>query len=403
MKYYGPTSGNPASVAIDVSSVTSNVHEVAPRVEKRIREPLKLRDFILTSNKAKVKSKNVKSHNKKRKGTYCLPNCKHDGYDKGEAMIRCCLCMRWVHPVSCCKDTEEDASSVGQYACSICRTFSTCLSNIEKAVENIQCLNKDLIRLLEAKEQECSDLRKLLQEKDIPFLPVHNQNEDIHRSVPVSHVSPVDSHQTGPTRQKSRPKPVPRPRKSLQESKPKLTLLGTSMARQSGPTIANILSNMDTCVYSISGLSLAEAANTATDVFRGHSQKDIAVLQVGTADLNELSVGQLTEGYDRLIETVEAVAPSTKIAVTAVPRRLSGHLKNNNNKKANMLNNHLRSKCLKSNNLIFIDAAPEPIQSFYKYDGLHFNQSGTSYFARYLSQYIKLMLNFPLKESVENP
>ena len=226
----------------------------------------------LTSNKAEVKSKNVKSHNKKCKGTYCLPNCKHDGYDKGEAMIRCGLCMRWVHPFSCCKDSDEDASSVGQYACSICRTFSTRLSNIERAVENIQCLNKDLIRLLEAKEQECSDLRKLLQDKDILFLPVQNRNEDIHQSVPVSHVLPVDSPQTGPTPQKIGPN-LFQDHEVTPGIQTQTHCFRNFHARQSGPTIANNPPNMDTCVYSISGLSLAEAANTATDVFNGHSQK----------------------------------------------------------------------------------------------------------------------------------
>ena len=70
---------------------------------------------------------------------------------------------------------------------------------------------------------------------------------------------------------------------SLGESKPKLTHSGTSMARQSGPTIANNLPNMDTCVYSISGLSLAKPANIATDVFSGYSQKDIAIVTTKNA------------------------------------------------------------------------------------------------------------------------
>ena len=41
------------------------------------------------------------------------------------------------------------------------------LESIEKAVENLLSINKDLIHLLEAKEQESNDLRALLNSSKV--------------------------------------------------------------------------------------------------------------------------------------------------------------------------------------------------------------------------------------------
>ena len=40
-------------------------------------------------------------------------------------------------------------------------SYAERLESIEKAVENLQSLNKDLIHLLDSKEQECNDLSAL--------------------------------------------------------------------------------------------------------------------------------------------------------------------------------------------------------------------------------------------------
>ena len=41
------------------------------------------------------------------------------------------------------------------------------LESIEKAVESLQSVNKDLIHLLEAMQQECHDLRALLNSSKV--------------------------------------------------------------------------------------------------------------------------------------------------------------------------------------------------------------------------------------------
>ena len=62
----------------------------------------------------------------------------------------------------------------------------------------------------------------------------------------------------------------------------KLTVLGSSIARNSDPIIAANSSNKDTCVYSVSGLSLDKASVIAKDIFSDHTKDDIAVFQIGT-------------------------------------------------------------------------------------------------------------------------
>ena len=42
---------------------------------------------------------------------------------------------------------------------------------VEKAVENLQSVNKDLLHLLEAKKQECNDLRALLNSSKVYNVP----------------------------------------------------------------------------------------------------------------------------------------------------------------------------------------------------------------------------------------
>ena len=79
---------------------------------------------------------------------YCLVTCQHNGLDQAEPMVRCCICMKWVHPISCCNDIEQDANHAGVYTCSLSRTISERLLNLEKTVDTLHTMNKDLIRLL---------------------------------------------------------------------------------------------------------------------------------------------------------------------------------------------------------------------------------------------------------------
>ena len=57
------------------------------------------------------------------------------------------------------------------------------------------------------------------------------------------------------------------------------------MVRECGTTLSQQLKTKDTMVYSVSGLSIEGATEMTTYIFRGPKKGDIAVLQVGTADL----------------------------------------------------------------------------------------------------------------------
>ena len=284
-------------------------------------------------------------------------------------MLRCCLCMKWMHPMACCGDSEEDANHLGFYTCILCRNLSDRLNNIEKTVENLHHVNKDLIRVLEDREQECKTLRKLLQESNA------HAGTDVHNSASKA-VSK---------------KPIPAPRTSL---KRKVTLLGTSMVINTGPIISSKLPEKDTLAFSVSGLTIEKTTLMAPSIFNKFGKADTPVLQVGTNDLQESTADGLIKSYDKLIDAVKTTAPVSKVVVTAVPLIVSPD-SSNLNQKASRLNGYLQSRCKSDNNLIFVDASPQLSESNYKsYDGLHFNYKGTSYFANYLCEYLKQSENF---------
>ena len=92
-----------------------------------------------------------------------MQRCKFNGaLHASEVMLRCCICMKLVHPISCCGDSPEDASHEGIYTCSHCRTIPDRISNLERTNDKLHETNKKLITLLEAKDKECSDLYKML-------------------------------------------------------------------------------------------------------------------------------------------------------------------------------------------------------------------------------------------------
>ena len=117
---------------------------------------------------------------------------------------------------------------------------------------------------------------------------------------------------------------APRSKTSLNinSKKPKVTVLGTSMVRGSGPELAKCLGTKNTMVYSISGLSLESAAAKSNDIFKDHRQGDVAAIQIGTADLLTHNVSQLESKYSDLLSIIKSSAPECKLIINAVPRRL---------------------------------------------------------------------------------
>ena len=156
----------------------------------------------------------------------------------------------------------------------------------------------------------------------------------------------------------------------------------------SGPIIAANSSNKNIFVYSVSRLSLDKASVIAKYIFSDHTKDDIAVLQIVTAYLYNKTNVELAASYDKLLTSITDTSPDVKIAVTSIPCQLSDHSNVSLNRKTDHLSCYLRTKCSRHNHLMFIDATPELTYRYYMEDGLYFNWYGTSYFARYLCQYI---------------
>ena len=129
------------------------------------------------------------------------------------------------------------------------------------------------------------------------------------------------------------------------------------MVRGTSSFIASRLPTYNTFVYSISRLSIQQSIKQAKTVFSNHSCGDIAMLQVGTPDIVSSSTEELVIKYTELIRTVKNVAPKTQIIITSVPHRLSaGSL--DLNKKADYLNEFLKSQSASDPLLLFLDANP---------------------------------------------
>ena len=103
----------------------------------------------------------------------------------------------------------------------------------------------------------------------------------------------------------------------LDTKKQKLTVLGNSIVRNTGPVLSAALPNFDTMVYSTSKLGLQQAKEQAGRFYSEHNASDFALLfQVGTCDANLLSKDELISKYISFIDSVRHTAP--KVIIKAV-------------------------------------------------------------------------------------
>ena len=131
---------------------------------------------------------------------------------------------------------QLDDSYKGIYTCTACHNISDRLIRLEQIDSNLQESNKLLIKLLETKENECSDVRSILN--NMPKDKHTNCNQEANVILPITATTKI---------------PIPKPRKSLQKVAPKnkVTVLGNSMFRECGTTLSQQLKTNDTMVYSV--------------------------------------------------------------------------------------------------------------------------------------------------------
>ena len=119
----------------------------------------------------------------------CVPGCSYGGRQGNAEMFKCCLCMQWVHPI-CCGDSEDDAADGGIYNCSLCRTLTVRLSNIETQLKACHELNTSLVKLVQQSKEECENLRCVVSRLtlgDSQLIKSHQQSKTNPSG--ISHVS----------------------------------------------------------------------------------------------------------------------------------------------------------------------------------------------------------------------
>ena len=100
------------------------------------------------------------------------------------------------------------------------------------------------------------------------------------------------------------------------------------------------MKNVESCVYSTSGLTINDASEQAKTIFEDHKKGDATILKVGISDLQNKTEQELVKHYN----TVKRTAPAARHEITAVPHRMdtgSTAL----NQKADYLSTKLRQKC----------------------------------------------------------
>ena len=183
--------------------------------------------------------------------------------------------------------------------------------------------------------------------------------------------------------------------KSNLSKKPKVTLFGDSMIRNVGDTLSKNLPHMETIVLSHSGLRIHQATKQAQNIFQNHTNKDLIVLQVGANDLTCCDGEDITNKYNTLIDAIKSCTNDSKILILAIPHRIT-HGCSLLNDKADYVNSRLKQRCAKDKLLCYVDANPEPVNSNYRGDGMHFNYTGRLFFSRFITKYIAHSSNFQI-------
>jgi lysophospholipase L1-like esterase len=179
------------------------------------------------------------------------------------------------------------------------------------------------------------------------------------------------------------------------EKKPRLTLLGSSMARDTGTVLSNNLPGVDTCVLSVSGLTVNGALKQLPPIIEECEDSDTVVFQLGTVDIKQNNPFIVASNYSTLLDRVHDIAPRCNVVISAVPYRVG--LENTAlNGKIDQLNSALRLMCTRSRKCNFWDVNPSAIQSNYKADMLHFNYHGSMTYAMFLSKKVKQSANFTM-------
>ena len=350
---------------------------------------------------------------------YCYPACKLGrGFSKD--MLQCSMCMLFYH--SGCTDSFATQFS---WICNTCRSLPQMVFSMK---EQLSELHETLTSILNQQNEFYNNMCSINIENSKLKLENKNLKKEIYDyrmkayrrfSSSTSDDTSSDSGEefvpVAPSVKNRKKKlnssirsgsyPVTKSIFEDQDSidlpssckKPTVTVVGNSMVRETGKTLSTNLINYDSCVLSTSGYTVHNAISNIEKLTKQHKD-DIMVFNLGTAEVEHLSAGQIANRYDQLLKKTKRSYPENVIIVTAVPPRISSG-SNVINKRTAQLNQLLLSICENYDNCVFLDCNPEAIPKNYKYDGLHFSVSGKTHFALELSNFINT--NFHMKNVLQ--
>ena len=294
---------------------------------------------------------------------HCLPSCKHNRAPGPEILIKCSQCMLLFHP-SCCGDPVDDPHNSGFYSCLNCRQIYKRLMQIEQKLENVTSLNRELITMLEKSQQECSSLREVLKsvvaEKTTSAVTTcSTQTSNLTNN--LHHLDEQENNTQIPN------KPIPKPRTRIKtklnkSDHPNVTVIGDSIVRDSGKIISDRLhSSYHTCVLSTSGLDINTAKKSIPAVLQDRKNNhDLVVLHVGTNDVAQLSLNEMVNRFEKLINTTKNFAPNHKIILNAVAKRLTPGSESINHKIDNF-NKRISEMFEHDPNCFYVNCNPEQV------------------------------------------
>ena len=355
----------------------------------------------------KTKNKCSKEAPKSSKETrkHCYINCNHNGNPASGDMIRCTLCMLWVH-VSC---SGEEKNYAGAWTCKTCRSVPSMvidlqlqLSNLILLVQNVyennetqkDDLNKlklengNLKQKIASLEDRNCDLRKLIETMSEgqststcpPSLPgpvwpapgtvTHTKpSHDANPSNQPRQTRQLHNHPAtqvpAPSHDEAMPsvsthnrfsvladdQPVPR-RQQCRRTGPSaepvtVMVVGSSMVRGVAPLVDGNGFNATGFVYP------GMRARQINGQMRQIPRSDVTVLAVGSNNIETQPLQQCKEEIRQLIDNLARKRNNAVVVMSEIPKRIDKPARNN---KIGIVNEYIISEICQAQTVFCVDS-----------------------------------------------
>ena len=352
------------------------------------------------SKTKKVKRVKKKAHAKTDNPVpVCYPNCASSKSKSN--MIRCTLCMRWVH-ISC---SDVDSKYVGAWTCVKCRALPSAIDKIETQLSNLssfvheicekEAALKEEIKQLEREngnlkqkigslENVNHDLTKLIETmseraSDTPG-PTDGMTSATSVSVPtVSTANRFTALATPPTNNPASSIKRQQPRRGRPATKPStVTIVGSSLVRGVAPLVND---------KELDATGFVNPGRTARQInarVRNIPTTDITVMAAGTINIQRQPLELCKEELRQLIDNVSRKRKNKTVIMSQIPKRYDEPTLN---KKIDLVNEFISSQISHHKNWHLL--THRFIPSDYKKDGLHLNDVGVAKYAKKIKQKIR--------------